>query len=48
MVAQSIVTEFCSSGAIERSIETVKEALRERRDATAAALERAHARTRAS
>jgi 2-aminoadipate transaminase len=40
MVAQSIVAEFCHSGAIERSIETVKAALRERRDATAAALER--------
>ena len=34
MVAQSIVAEFCHSGAIERSIETVKAALRERRDAT--------------
>ena len=31
MVAQSIVAEFCHSGAIERSIETVKAALRERR-----------------
>jgi DNA-binding transcriptional MocR family regulator len=40
MVAQSIVAEFCHSGAIDRSIETVKEALRERRDATASALER--------
>ncbi len=40
MVAQSIVAEFCDSGAIERSIETVTEALRERRDATAEALER--------
>jgi 2-aminoadipate transaminase len=30
MVSQSIVNEFCRSGAIERSIETVKEALRER------------------
>jgi 2-aminoadipate transaminase len=40
MVAQSIVAEFCHSGAIERSIATVKEALRERRDATAEALER--------
>jgi 2-aminoadipate transaminase len=40
MVAQSIVAEFCDSGAIERSIATVKEALRERRDATAGALER--------
>jgi 2-aminoadipate transaminase len=40
MVAQSIVAEFCHSGAIERSIETVKRALHERRDATADALER--------
>jgi 2-aminoadipate transaminase len=40
MVAQSIVAEFCHSGAIERSIATVKEALRERRDATADALAR--------
>ncbi len=30
MVSQSIVNEFCRSGAIEHSIETVKEALRER------------------
>ncbi|MHB8659049.1 MAG: aminotransferase-like domain-containing protein [Solirubrobacteraceae bacterium] len=30
MVAQSIVNEFCRSGAIERSIETAKAALRER------------------
>jgi 2-aminoadipate transaminase len=40
MVAQSIVAEFCRSGAIDGSIETVKAALRERRDALAAALER--------
>jgi 2-aminoadipate transaminase len=40
MVAQSIVAEFCHSGAIERSIATVKEALRERRDATCDALAR--------
>jgi 2-aminoadipate transaminase len=40
MVAQSIVAEFCHSGAIERSIEKVKAALRERRDATASALDR--------
>jgi DNA-binding transcriptional MocR family regulator len=40
MVAQSIVNEFCRSGAIERSIETVKDALLERRDALAEALER--------
>ena len=40
MVAQSIVNEFCRSGALDGSIETVKNALRERRDALAAALER--------
>jgi 2-aminoadipate transaminase len=40
MVAQSIVAEFCHSGAVERSIEKVKAALRERRDATASALDR--------
>jgi 2-aminoadipate transaminase len=40
MVAQAVVAEFCASGAIERSIETVKLALRERRDATCAALQR--------
>ena len=40
MVAQAIVFDFCRSGAIDRSIETVKEALRERRDALCAALER--------
>lgn len=40
MVAQAIVAEFCRSGAIEGSIETVKKALRERRDALCGALER--------
>ena len=40
MVSQSIVNEFCRSGALEGSIETVKSALRERRDALCAALER--------
>jgi DNA-binding transcriptional MocR family regulator len=40
MVAQSIVNQFCRSGAIDRSIETVRNALRERRDALVAALER--------
>ncbi|MDQ3588041.1 MAG: PLP-dependent aminotransferase family protein [Actinomycetota bacterium] len=40
MVAQAIVAEFCRSGAIEQSIATVTEALRERRDRTADALER--------
>ncbi len=39
MVSQSIVAEFCRSGAIERSIETVKTALHERRDVLCAALE---------
>ncbi|HSZ15139.1 MAG TPA: PLP-dependent aminotransferase family protein [Solirubrobacteraceae bacterium] len=38
MVAQSIVYEFCASGAIERSIETVKAALHERAQALAGAL----------
>jgi 2-aminoadipate transaminase len=40
MVSQSIVAEFCRSGALDRSIATVKAALRDRRDATCAALER--------
>jgi 2-aminoadipate transaminase len=40
MVAQSIVAEFCESGEIEESIETVKNALRERRDVLCEALER--------
>ncbi len=40
MVAQSIVYEFCVSGAIERSIETVKAALSERARALAGALRR--------
>jgi 2-aminoadipate transaminase len=40
MVAQSIVYEFCASGAIDRSIETVKAALAERADTLAAALAR--------
>ena len=39
MVAQSIVSEFCRSGALDRSIETVRVALRERRDATCEALD---------
>jgi 2-aminoadipate transaminase len=38
MVAQSIVYEFCASGAIERSIETVKVALAERAQTLASAL----------
>ena len=40
MVSQAIVAEFCRSGALERSVDVVKGALRERRDATCAALER--------
>jgi 2-aminoadipate transaminase len=40
MVAQGIVNEFCRSGAIETSIETVKNALRERSQTLCAALER--------
>jgi 2-aminoadipate transaminase len=40
MVAQSIVNEFCRSGLIERSIETVKAALGERAARMCAALER--------
>jgi 2-aminoadipate transaminase len=40
MVAQSIVNQFCRSGQIDRSIETVKTALRERRDTLVAALRR--------
>jgi DNA-binding transcriptional MocR family regulator len=40
MVSQAITAEFCRSGAIEQSIETVKAALRERRDTLTAALAR--------
>ncbi len=40
MVSQSIVYEFCASGAIERSIETVRTALAKRARTLAAALER--------
>jgi 2-aminoadipate transaminase len=40
MVAQAIVYEFCASGAIERSIETVKTALAQRAGALAQALRR--------
>ena len=40
MVSQAIVAEFCTSGGMERSIATVKAALRERRDVLCAALER--------
>jgi 2-aminoadipate transaminase len=38
MLSEAIVYEFCRSGAIERSIATVKRALRERRDALAEGL----------
>jgi DNA-binding transcriptional MocR family regulator len=40
MVAQAIVYEFCASGALERSIETVKAALSQRAETLAAAIER--------
>jgi 2-aminoadipate transaminase len=40
MVAQSIVHEFCASGALDRSIETVKNALEERVAKLTAALDR--------
>ena len=40
MVSQAMVYEFCASGAIDRSIATVKAALAERLQALAAALER--------
>ncbi len=40
MVSQSIVYEFCASGSIERSIETVRTALAKRARTLAAALER--------
>jgi 2-aminoadipate transaminase len=40
MVAQSIVHQFCLSGALDRLIETVKAALSDRVDALGAALER--------
>jgi 2-aminoadipate transaminase len=40
MVAQSIVNQFCRSGRINAAIETVRTALRARRDALVAALER--------
>jgi DNA-binding transcriptional MocR family regulator len=40
MVAQSVVYEFCASGAIDRSIETVKRALAERAETLAGALRR--------
>ena len=39
MVAQSIVNQFCRSGRMDGAIETVKTALRDRRDAVVSALE---------
>jgi DNA-binding transcriptional MocR family regulator len=39
MVAQAIVHQFCLSGALERSIELVREALRERAETLSAALQ---------
>jgi DNA-binding transcriptional MocR family regulator len=39
MVAQSIVNQFCRSGRMDGAIETVKNALRDRRDAVVSALE---------
>jgi 2-aminoadipate transaminase len=39
MVSQAIVNQFCRSGAIDRSIETVKEALRERASTLCEALQ---------
>ncbi len=38
MVAQGIVNQFCRSGALDRSIETVRKALRERAETLCAAL----------
>lgn len=40
MVSESIVNEFCRSGSIDKSVETVKEALRERLGRLTSALER--------
>jgi len=40
MVAQAIVNDFCRCGAIDRSVATVREALRERADTLVAALAR--------
>jgi 2-aminoadipate transaminase len=40
MVAQSIVNQFCRSGRMDSAVDTVKTALRERRDTLVAALER--------
>jgi len=40
MVAQSIVNQFCRSGRLDKSIETVRAALKDRRDALVTALRR--------
>jgi 2-aminoadipate transaminase len=40
MISQAVVYEFCASGAIERSIETVRDALRERAETLSSALRR--------
>ncbi|CAA9466214.1 MAG: Transcriptional regulator, GntR family domain / Aspartate aminotransferase, partial [uncultured Solirubrobacteraceae bacterium] len=40
MVAQSIVNQFCRSGRLDSSVQTVRTALRERRDALVTALRR--------
>jgi DNA-binding transcriptional MocR family regulator len=40
MVAQSIVNQFCRSGRLDSSVQTVRSALRERRDTLVAALRR--------
>ena len=40
MVAQSIVNQFCRSGRLDSSVQTVRSALRERRDALVRALRR--------
>ncbi len=40
MVAQSIVNQFCRSGRLDASVQTVRSALRERRDALVRALRR--------
>jgi DNA-binding transcriptional MocR family regulator len=40
MVAQSIVNQFCRSGRLDKSVETVRAALKDRRDALVSALAR--------
>ena len=46
MLAESVVLELCRSGGLDRNIEFVKGALRERRDALVGALQRADPRGR--